>query len=30
VNSIERHMRDTKTNIRLGNFEEKVFGEALE
>jgi hypothetical protein len=28
VNSIERQLRETKTEIRLGNLEEKVFGEA--
>jgi hypothetical protein len=26
VNSIEQQLRDTKTEIRLGNLEEKVFG----
>ena len=26
VNSIERQLRETKTEIRLGNLEEKVFG----
>jgi ribosome-interacting GTPase 1 len=25
VNSIERQLRDTKTEVRLGNLEEKVF-----
>lgn len=28
VNSIEQQLPDTKTQIRLGNLEEKVFGEA--
>jgi hypothetical protein len=26
VNSIERQLRETKTEVRLGNLEEKVFG----
>ena len=28
VNSIERQLRETKTEVRLGNLEEKVFGRA--
>jgi hypothetical protein len=28
VNSIEPQLRDTKTEVRLGNLEDKVFGEA--
>ena len=28
VNSIERQLRDTKIETRLGDLEEKVFGEA--
>jgi hypothetical protein len=28
VNSIERQLRDTKTEVRLGNLEDKVFGRA--
>jgi hypothetical protein len=27
VNSIERQLRETKTEIRLGDLEEKVFGQ---
>ena len=28
VNSIERQLRETRTEVRLGNLEEKVFGTA--
>jgi hypothetical protein len=28
VNSIEQQLRDTKTEVRLGNLEHKVFGTA--
>jgi hypothetical protein len=28
VNSIEQQLRDTKTEIRLGNLEDAVFGKA--
>ena len=28
VNSIERQLRETRTEIRLGDLEEKVFGQA--
>lgn len=28
INSIERQLRETKTEIRLGDLEEKVFGNA--
>jgi capsule polysaccharide export protein KpsE/RkpR len=28
VNSIERQLRETRTEIRLGNLEEEVFGKA--